>query len=132
MKQIGVKNPTVYCSKSVTCFQSCSHLPAHRATCLQQKLLRGHPYITSAYFGPFWNPPTHLISINAVLNVSKNGHFLDPPTQSLCWRNIGMATYLYLLFFLLLILEMKWNCPQKSIRNQLCLLIPRAFWTRKT
>ena len=34
--------------------------------------------------------PTHLISINIVLNVCKIGHFLDPPTQSFCWRNIGM------------------------------------------
>ena len=27
------------------------------------------------------HPPTHLIRINTVLNVSKTGHFLDPPTQ---------------------------------------------------
>ena len=28
------------------------------------------------------NPPTHYVSINTVLNISKNGHFLNPPTQS--------------------------------------------------
>ena len=50
-----------------------------------------HPYITSA---SFWTSPTHLISINTVLNVSKNGHFLDPSTQSFWWRNIGMAPML--------------------------------------
>ena len=27
--------------------------------------------------------PTHLISINIILNVSKTGQFLDPPTQSI-------------------------------------------------
>ena len=43
-----------------------------------------HPYITSAYFWPFLTPPTNLISINTVLNVSKTGHFLDPPTQFFC------------------------------------------------
>ena len=57
-------------------------------------LLRGHPYNTSAYFWSFWTPPTQLISINTVLYVSENGHFLDPPTRSFCWRNIGMASYL--------------------------------------
>ena len=51
----------------------------------------GHPYITSVYFWPFWTPSTHLISINTVLNVSKTGHSLDPPTHSFCWRNIGMV-----------------------------------------
>ena len=39
--------------------------------------------------------PTLLISINTVLNVSKTDQFLDPPTypptQSFCWRNIGMV-----------------------------------------
>ena len=43
-------------------------------------VLRDHPYIISAYFWPFWTPPTHLTSINTVLNVSKT-HFLDPPTH---------------------------------------------------
>ena len=32
----------------------------------------------------------HYVSINTLLNVSKNGHFLTPPTQSFSWRNIGM------------------------------------------
>jgi hypothetical protein len=52
---------------------------------------RDHPYITSAYFWPFWTPPTYLISINTALKVSKFGLFLDPPTQSFCWHNIGMV-----------------------------------------
>ena len=26
--------------------------------------------------------------------VRKNGHFLNPPTQSICWRNIWMVPYL--------------------------------------
>ena len=53
--------------------------------------LRNHPYIMSAHFLPFWTLPTHLISTNTVLNVSKTGHFLDTPTQSFSWRNIGMV-----------------------------------------
>ena len=57
------------------------------------KLARDHPYIMSSYiFGLLiLQPPTHLISINTVLNVSKTGHFLDPPTHSFCWHNIGMV-----------------------------------------
>ena len=39
-----------------------------------------HPYITSAYFWPFYTPPTHLIIISTVPNVSKTGHFLDTPS----------------------------------------------------
>ena len=35
--------------------------------------------------------PLHYVSINTVLNISKNDHFLNPPTQSKCWRNIWMA-----------------------------------------
>ena len=35
-----------------------------------------HPYITTANYWPFWTPPTHLSSINTLLNVSKSGHFL--------------------------------------------------------
>ena len=31
-------------------------------------------------FGLFW--PTHYVSIDTILNVSKTGHFLDPPTQA--------------------------------------------------
>ena len=41
---------------------------------------KGPSLITSAYFWPFRTPPNHIISINTVLNVSKTGHFLDPPT----------------------------------------------------
>ena len=42
-------------------------------------------------FLPIGTPPTHLNSRNTVLNVIKTGHFLDPPTQSFCWRDIGMV-----------------------------------------
>ena len=45
----------------------------------------------SLYFWHFWTPPTHLISTNTVVNVSKSGLFLDPITQSFCWHNIGMV-----------------------------------------
>ena len=38
--------------------------------------LRDHPCIMSANYWPFWTPPTHLISINTLLKVSKSGHFL--------------------------------------------------------
>ena len=56
--------------------------------------LGDHLYITSAHFWTFSEPPTHYVSINTELNVSKNCHFLNPsihPTQFFCWRNIGMA-----------------------------------------
>ena len=34
-------------------------------------------------FGLFLaHPPSHYVSINTILNVSKTGHFLDPSTQS--------------------------------------------------
>ena len=42
-----------------------------------------------------WVFPTHHVSINTVLNVSKNGHFRNQLTQFFCWRNIGMMPYYY-------------------------------------
>ena len=48
--------------------------------------LRGLSYITSAHFCTF-SPSMSIVSINTVLNVSKNCHFLNQPTQSICWRN---------------------------------------------
>ena len=35
--------------------------------------------------------PTHYVSINTALKVSKTGHFLDQSTQSFCWRNLWMV-----------------------------------------
>ena len=46
--------------------------------------VRDHPYVTSAHFWTFSDPPTHPTSAKIVI-------FLTPPTQSLCWRNIGMV-----------------------------------------
>ena len=46
-------------------------------------------YYVSIFLDFFW--PTHYVGINTVLNICKNGHFLTPPTQSFCWRNIGMV-----------------------------------------
>ena len=37
------------------------------------------------FFYFFW--PTHYVSMNTVLNLSKNCNYLIPPTQSYCWRN---------------------------------------------
>ena len=31
--------------------------------------------------------------VSIILNARKTGHFLDPPTQSFCWRNIWMVPY---------------------------------------
>ena len=39
--------------------------------------IEDHPYIMSLYLA--FLDPTHLISLNTLLNVSKNGHFIDPP-----------------------------------------------------
>ena len=36
---------------------------------------RDHPYITSAYFWTFSDPPTHYARINTVLNMSQNDQF---------------------------------------------------------
>ena len=45
-------------------------------------------------FGLFLtHPPAHYVSINKVLNFSKSGHFLYPPTKSFWWRNIWMVSY---------------------------------------
>ena len=52
------------------------------------------PILRQHFFGLFLTPaPTHYVSINPVLNVSKNGHFPNLPTQSFCWRNIRMVPY---------------------------------------
>ena len=53
------------------------------------------PYIY--YVSIIWtfsHPPAKYVSINTILNVSKIGHFLNPPTrtQPFCWRNIWMIT----------------------------------------
>ena len=37
--------------------------------------------------------PCHYVSINTVLNFTKSGHFLNPPTKSFWWRNIWMVSY---------------------------------------
>ena len=65
-----------------------------RMLLMLQILIWDHPYITSANYWPFWTPPTHFISINTLLNVSKSSHFLYPPTQSFCWHNIRMLPML--------------------------------------
>jgi hypothetical protein len=51
-------------------------------------LWRDHSYIKSALFWPFFTPLIHLISIER----QQTGHFLDPPTQSFSWGNIGMVS----------------------------------------
>ena len=39
----------------------------------------------------FW--PTQYVSINTAINISKNFNFLNPLTESFCWRNIRMVPY---------------------------------------
>ena len=52
------------------------------------------PILRQHFFGLFLTPaPTHYVSINPVLNVSKNCHFPNLPTQSFCWHNIRMVPY---------------------------------------
>ena len=54
--------------------------------------VRSHPYIMSAKFWTFSDPPTtHYVSIDAVLKFSKNCHFLNSPIQLFCWYNKGMV-----------------------------------------
>ena len=62
--------------------------------------LLNHPYIMSAYFWTFLDPPNHNVSICTVLNVSKNCHFFNPPTRLFCWRNKWMVPIL--------------NCPSSN------------------
>ena len=45
-------------------------------------------YFSKIYF---FRPTNPLISMDTVLNVSKNSHFLNSPTQLFCWCNIGMV-----------------------------------------
>ena len=52
-------------------------------------LFRYHPYITSAYFWLLY--PTNQPYKHTVLNVRISDNFLDPPTQSFCWCNVGMV-----------------------------------------
>ena len=57
-----------------------------------KKLLGDHPYITSIYFWHFRpHPPTLSAQIQYLRQ--KNAVFLTPPTQSLCWCNLGMVPW---------------------------------------
>ena len=64
------------------------HNAEHEKTPFTQ---RDHSYITSVHCWTFLEPPTHYVSMKTVLNVSRNDHFLNPPTQTICWRNIRMV-----------------------------------------
>ena len=59
-------------------------------------LIGDHTFITSAYFWPFWIPPTHLISMNYSTERQKNWPF-SRPTHSvpLLAYNIGMVPKLH-------------------------------------
>lgn len=46
-------------------------------------------YYVSAFVDFF--RPTHYVSINTVMNASKNYHLLNPPNKYLWWSNIGMV-----------------------------------------
>ena len=66
--------------------------------------IREHSYVTWAHFSIFSDSPTHYVSIDPVLGVSKNCHFLNPPIQPFCWRygwSLTQATKILLCFFLL-------------------------------
>ena len=54
--------------------------------------VRDHPYITSAHFGTFLTYPQcqHKCSTQR-----RNVHFLNPPNQSIAWRNIWMVYLLH-------------------------------------
>ena len=43
------------------------------------------------FLEPAIHYPTMSACIKTVSNVSKNDHFLNPPTQTICWRNIRMV-----------------------------------------
>ena len=58
---------------------------------VMKNFVRDHPasiYYVSTFLDSFG--PTHYVSINIVLIVSKKGHYLNPLIQSICWRNIWM------------------------------------------
>ena len=51
-------------------------------------MISDHPYTTSLYFWTFFNSPTHYVSINTVLKVSKNGLLrTHPPILLTQYRN---------------------------------------------
>ena len=56
-----------------------AHWPLPIIGNLHTFVLRDHPYITSAYFRTFSDPPTHPMSAYIVLNVSKKCHFFLTP-----------------------------------------------------
>ena len=93
---------------------------------INQIFLRDHPYITSAHFWTFSDPPTHPMSAWILLNVSKK--FLTPPTQSLCWRNIGMVPYKFLWTYLDIKFFLNFPCIKWPFEIYICLLHFVAFF----
>ena len=54
-------------------------------TALQLPTLETIPILRQHIYGLILtHPPTHYVSINTVLNLSKNGQFSTPPTQFFC------------------------------------------------
>ena len=79
--------------------------------------LRENPYITSAHLRTFSDPPStlrHCYWTSAKITI-----FRTPPTQSLCWRNIGMAPYL--------LSSSTRQCSQCCIWTIFCLINLMAF-----
>ena len=97
------------------------------------KCLGDHPYIKSAHFWYFSDPPTHSLIMSAeqhsstVLKVSKNGHCPNRPTKSFCWRNIGMVPWSYVFF-------VKTNIITCAMIQSICMessngiLFPKLVW----
>ena len=71
------------------------------------------PILCQHIFGLFQTHPSTIFSINTVLNENKKWHFLNPPYQSFCWRNVrGSLTWLGLVAGnFLLNLQVLWWVP---------------------
>ena len=85
------KSQVLKCFKVSHLFPKLQPLASTQSYLSSTKVVKGPSLYYVSIFWTFLDPTTHLISINTVLNVSTNGHFIDPPTQSFCSRNIGMA-----------------------------------------
>ena len=79
--QTNVLGKTELCNSYILLFywaQQLTFLPVQTAAPNFKLQVRDHSYITSVQLWSFSDQPTCYVSINTVLDISKNSHFLNP------------------------------------------------------
>ena len=79
--QTNVLGKTELCNSYILLFywaQQLTFLPVQTAAPTFKLQVRDHSYITSVQLWSFSDQPTCYVSINTVLDISKNSHFLNP------------------------------------------------------